>query len=60
MAKEIIEYYKNLYKDNPKRESLNQTQLKDTVSSILKIMIKNTNKETDKIWPPNSNARDFN
>ena len=60
MAKEIIEYYKNLYKDNPKRESLNHTQLKDTVSSILKIMIKNTNEEIDKIWPPNSNARDFN
>ena len=60
MAKEIIEYYKNLYEDNPKRESLNHTQLKDTVSSILKIMIKNTNEEIDKIWPPNSNARDFN
>ena len=60
MAKEIIEYYKNLYEDNPKRESLNHTQLKDTVSSILKIMIKNTNEKTDKIWPPNSNARDFN
>lgn len=43
-----------------KSESLNHTQLKDTVSSILKIMIKNTNEEIDKIWPPNSNARDFN
>ena len=60
MAKEIIEYYKNLYKNNPKRESLNHTQLKDKVSAILKIMIKNTNKDTDKIWPPKSNARDFN
>ena len=56
MAKEIIEYYKNLYKDNPKRESLNHTQLKDTVISILKIMIKNMNEEIDKIWPPKSNA----
>jgi len=41
-------------------EEINHTQLKDKASSILKIMIKNTNKETDKIWPSKSNARDFN
>ena len=59
MSDDIINYYKELYGNNPLRKIMNHEELKVKISRILDIMNQNTN-EKNKIWPPSSTARDYN
>ena len=55
MSDDIINYYKELYGNNPLRKIMNHEELKVKISRILDIMNQNTN-EKNKIWPPSSTA----
>ena len=59
MSDDIINYYKELYGNNPLRKIMNHEELKVKISRILDTMNQNTN-EKNKIWPPSSTARDYN
>ena len=57
---EIINFYKELYQNNYKRNSLNHNQLKQEIYNIIDIIIRNTNENENRIWPPKTEARDYN
>jgi len=59
MADEIIQYYKELYSDNPKRNVLDHDSLKLKICRIIDILDNLTPNQESKIWPPKSIARDY-
>ena len=59
MARDIIDYYKDLYGSNAMRAILNHDELKIKINNILEI-VKTERKNNNKIWPPTSTAYDYN
>ena len=59
MAEGIIQYYKELYADNPKRKVLDHDNLKLKICRIIIIIDKLTTNQESKIWPPKPKARDY-
>ena len=59
MSGEIINYYKELYSSNPKRNSLNNENLKDKIKTIIDILLELTDNENG-LWPTKSYSYDYN
>ena len=59
MSKNIVEYYNNIYANNPKRAKLNQDELKLKICNILQILINYIPQNNKPIWPPKSSALDY-
>ena len=59
MSGEIINYYKDLYSSNPKRNKLTHDDLKNKIKIIIDIVTE-LNENEKGLWPPKSYAYDFN
>ena len=60
MSKNIVEYYNNIYANNPKRTKLNQDELKLKICNILQILINYIPQNNKSIWPPRISAINYN
>jgi hypothetical protein len=60
MADKILEYYKNIYENNPCRTYLTHNEIKNNIYNILQIMMYYMPRNTDPIWPPKSASNDYN